>query len=51
MKLFYAMLLWTSEFELAIARSAPEKNMEHIAALLHDIERLELLAKRLEMNT
>ena len=36
MRFFYALLLWMTSYELAIAKSAPERNHRLIVALQAD---------------
>lgn len=36
LRAFYASLLWATQFELAIALAAPNRNKQHIAALQSD---------------
>jgi len=50
MRLFYSMMLWLAELELAIARSTG-RNPAQIPALKADIERWEHALVMLELNT
>lgn len=50
MKLFYSLLLWLAEFELAIARSTG-RNPANVHALQSDVDRWQHALLMLEMNT
>lgn len=50
MQLFYTLLLWATSFELAIAKSAPERNRRHIEALTNDASEYERAIARLELG-
>jgi hypothetical protein len=50
MKLFYTLLLWLAEFDLAIARSTG-RNPDHIRALQADVDRWQHALLMLELNT
>lgn len=47
---FYLALLWATRFELAVAKSAPERNYQNIAALQRDITEYERALLRLEFE-
>ena len=50
MRLFYKLLLASTRFELALARTAPVRNSANIAALRQDELRWEKALLDLEMN-
>ena len=50
MKLFYRLLLWMAEFELAMALAAPMRNPERIQQLEDDVNRWELALSKEEMK-
>jgi len=47
---FYAFLLWATSFELALAKSAPERNRGHIDALQRDESEYQRELIRLEVG-
>ena len=50
MKVFYTLLLWLAEFDLAIARSTG-RNPDHIRVLLADVARWQHALLMQEINT
>jgi hypothetical protein len=50
MKLFYAFMLYATQFELAIAKAAPVRNAANIAALKQDEMRWEKELRLWEVN-
>ena len=48
MKLFYALLLWATRFELAVAKAAPARNYANIAKLQRDESEYEGSIVRIE---
>lgn len=50
MKLFYTILLWAAEFELAIARSTG-RNPDSIYALQSDVDRWQHAMLMCQLNT
>jgi len=49
-RIFYSLLLWATNFELAIAKNAPERNRHNIEALTHDADEYSRELSRLELN-
>lgn len=50
MRFFYVLLLWATSFELAIAKSAPERNRRNIEALTNDADEYHRAISRLELG-
>lgn len=48
--LFYRALLWATQLELALAKSQPERNHNHIAALQRDESDYQRALARLAIN-
>lgn len=50
MRFFYVLLLWATSFELAIAKSAPDRNRRNIEALTSDADEYERQLARLDLS-
>jgi hypothetical protein len=50
MKTFYSLMLWLTQFEIAIAKAAPIRNADYIRALKHDEMRWEKELRLYEVN-
>jgi hypothetical protein len=48
--LFYRALLWATQLEIALARSQPERNHTHLAALQRDEAEYQRALTRLMLN-
>jgi hypothetical protein len=47
---FYRVLLWMTQLEIALARSQPERNYTHLAALQRDESDYQRALTRLTLN-
>lgn len=50
LRIFYTLLLWSTQLELAMAMSAPNRNYRHIVALKADEDSYSKALMRLELN-
>lgn len=50
MQLFYTLLLWATNFELAVAKAAPSRNHRNIEVLQADADEYERAIIRLDLN-